>query len=106
MASEHKNVLESQSEKHWYSYLMFLWCLLVRGESLLEDTATGLDRVYMDMFLAELRTCVDGIDYKGYLFAPISMMDELQIDYPNLISKEKYTKLNTLQDYKTLLSMI
>merc|ERR1719228_1408254 len=78
---------------------------LNRGESM-EASTIGLDRVYMDLFLAEVRTCVEGMKYKGYLFPPINKLEGYHIEYPKLVSKKKYTKLNSLQDYENLLKRI
>ena len=58
----------------------------------------------MALFLAEVRTCVDGMQYKGYLLPPINFLEGVQTEYPKLVSKKKYTKLNSLQNYEDLLT--
>jgi len=78
---------------------------LERGE-LLEGSLSGQNVIYMDVFLSEVRTCVEGFKFEGYLFPPINNLEGVQIEFPRLVREKKLTKLNGPKDYENLLKRI
>jgi len=76
-----------------------------RGEAL-KDSLGDLELIYMDTFLAEVRTCVEGFKFKGYLFPPINNLEGIQFELPRLFREKKLTKLNGPKDYENLLKRI
>merc|ERR1712038_392874 len=62
--------------------------------------------MHKNIFETELKTCVNGMQHKGYLLPPINFLEGIQIEYPRLISDKKRTPLGSLKDYEDLLARL
>jgi len=62
--------------------------------------------MHKNIFETELKTCVNGMQHKGYLLPPINFLEGLQVEYPRLISDKKRTPLGSLKDYEDLLARL
>merc|ERR1711963_650218 len=59
--------------------------------------------MHKNIFETELKTCVNGMQHKGYLLPPINFLEGFQVEYPRLISDKRRTPLGSLKDYEALL---
>merc|ERR1712038_1451117 len=62
--------------------------------------------MHKNIFETELKTCVNGMQHKGYLLPPINFLEGFQVEYPRLISDKKRTPLGSLKDYEDLLARL
>lgn len=52
---------------------------------------------------AEVLPCVEGFQYKGYLFPPVNKMENIAHDYPQLVAR---ARLDSVRDYEDLLARL
>ena len=55
------------------------------------------------MLQAEVLPCVEGFQYKGYLFPPVNKMENIAQDYPQLVAR---ARLDSVRDYEDLLARL
>jgi len=74
---------------------------LERSRSLVAETSAF--RAYQNYFEAEVLPCVEGFQYKGYLFPPVNKMENIAHDYPQLVAR---ARLDSVRDYEDLLARL
>ena len=62
--------------------------------------------VHCSYFQAEIRPCVEGLKYKGYLLPPVNNMENVAVDYSDLVTKAKLDSVKAYEDLLTRLTKL